>query len=114
MKLLRYFVLSIIPLLLTACGETPPERMKQGDKLYAYYCQNCHQKAGLGPFLEQVPLTERSLQRHEIVLMIKHGYDQGHTHMPTFSQLSDLQADALAEFVIERRRAQARAPSNPN
>lgn len=114
MKLLRYCVVLITPLLLTACGDPPPERMKQGDQLYAYYCQNCHQQTGLGPFLGQVPLTERSLQRHEIVLMIKHGYDQGHKHMPTFSQLSDLQADALAAFVIERRRAQARAPSNPN
>lgn len=114
MKLLRYCVVLIPPLLLTACGDPPPERMKQGDKLYAYYCQNCHQQAGLGPFLEQVPFTERSLQRHEIVLMIKHGYDQGHTHMPTFSQLSDQQADALAAFVIEQRRTQVMAPSNPN
>jgi len=114
MKLLRDCVVLITPLLLTACSDPPPERMKQGDQLYAYYCQNCHQQTGLGPFLEQVPLTERSLQRHEIVLMIKHGYDQGHKHMPTFSQLSDLQADALAAFVIERRRAQAGAPSNPN
>jgi len=108
MKRLHCLVL-ITSLLLTGCGDPPPERMKKGDQLYSYYCLNCHEQSGLGPFLQQLPLRERSLQRHEIVLMIKHGYDQGHTHMPTFRQLSDQQADALAAFVIQHRRAQARA-----
>jgi mono/diheme cytochrome c family protein len=107
-------VLLLAPLLLTGCGDPPPGQMKQGDELYTYYCQNCHQQSGLGPFLERLPPTEPPLQRHEIVLMIKHGYEQRKTHMPTFSQLSDQQADALAAFVIERRRAQASAPANPN
>jgi mono/diheme cytochrome c family protein len=103
-------VLLLAPLLLTGCGDPPPGQMKQGDELYTYYCQNCHQQSGLGPFLERLPPTEPPLQRHEIVLMI----EQRKTHMPTFSQLSDQQADALAAFVIERRRAQASAPANPN
>src|SRR5690554_449777 len=107
MKLL-YPVIPVLSLLLIGCGDPPPERMKKGDQLYGYYCRKCHETTGLGPFLEQVPLTERSMQQHEIVLMIKHGYDQGHAHMPTFKQLSDQQADALAQFVIEQRRQQAR------
>lgn len=102
MTLLRYTAL-ITALLLAGCGDPPPERMKRGDQLYTYYCQNCHQQENLGPFMEQIPVTEHSLQQHEIVLMIKHGYKQGHQHVPTFSQLSDQQADALATFVIETR-----------
>jgi len=103
-----YGMAAIAALLLSGCGDPPPERMKRGDRLYAYYCQECHQRSGLGPMLEQLPLTESSMKYHEIILMIKHGYIQGHTQMPTFQQLSDQQADALASFLMEQRLQQAR------
>lgn len=98
-----YGMAAIAVLLLAGCGDPPPERMKRGDRLYAYYCQECHQRSGLGPMLERIPFTEHSMKHHEIVLMIKHGYSQGHPQMPTFGQLSDEQADALAGFLMEQR-----------
>jgi len=98
-----------VALLLSGCGDPSPERMKRGDRLYAYYCQDCHQRSGLGPMLEQIPFTENSMRHHEVVLMIKHGYKQGHTLMPAFHQLSDEQADALAGFLIEQRLQQAKS-----
>lgn len=102
-----YGVVAIAVLLLTGCGDPPPERMKSGDRLYAYYCQDCHLRSGLGPMLERIPFTDNSMKYHEIVLMIKHGYSQGHSQMPTYQQLSDEQADALASFLMEQRLQQA-------
>ena len=93
-------------LLLTGCGDTPPERMKKGVQLYAYYCQECHERSGLVPMLAEIPLSKASLKHHEIVLMIKHGFTQGHSRMPAFPQLTDQQADALAAFVIKQRQQQ--------
>ncbi|MBP0048170.1 cytochrome c [Marinobacterium sp. AK62] len=89
--------------LLAGCGETPPERLKAGDALYDYYCIDCHTKKGLGPFLENHPAGKDALAPYEIVLMVKHGYDLGHTGMPSFPQLSDEQADAVAQFIYDRR-----------
>lgn len=90
-------------LMLTGCGDTPPERMKAGDELYNYYCRHCHEKQGLGPYLEQFPAGPDAPKAYEIVLMIKHGYDLGHKGMPSFPQLSDQQADAVATFIHSRR-----------
>ena len=96
-------LLALTGLGLSGCGETPPERLKKGDELYSYYCRNCHEQQGMGPFLEQLPLTPASLQRHEVVLMIKHGYPQGHRGMPVFPQLSHEQADTLAHYILQQR-----------
>ncbi len=88
---------------LSGCGETPPEKLKKGDELYAYYCRSCHEQQKMGAFLEQLPLTPASLKHHEVVLMIKHGYPQGHRSMPVFPQLSHEQADAVARFILQQR-----------
>lgn len=90
-------------IVLSGCGEPSPQSLKHGDELYAYYCKSCHAQKGMGPFLERLPLTSASLKRHEVVLMIKHGYPQGHSDMPVFSQLSLEQADAIAEFILQQR-----------
>ncbi len=102
----------LLGLSLGGCGETPPERLKAGDALYAYYCQSCHERSGLGPLLEQLPMTPASLQHHEVMLMIKHGYPQGHRSMPVFPQLSDQQADALAGYILQQRKRQAANQAN--
>ncbi|MBR9829206.1 MAG: cytochrome c [Oceanospirillales bacterium] len=105
---LHLLLLAATGLSLSACSEPSPEQLSRGDELYAYYCQNCHQQQGLGPLLEQLPLTPRSLKRHEIILMIKHGYSQGHGSMPVFPQLSDTQADAIAHYILQQRPRQPR------
>lgn len=93
---------TLLPLL-SGCGETPPERMKAGDELYGYYCLDCHQQKGMGPYLENAPAGADAPAIYEIVLMVKHGYDLGHKGMPSFPQLSDEQADAVASFIHARR-----------
>jgi len=94
--------LLLLPLL-HGCGETPPERLKAGDELYDYYCRHCHLEQGLGAYLEQLPAGPNAPAPYEIVLMIKHGYDLGHKGMPSFPQLSDQQADAVALYIHRRR-----------
>lgn len=105
---LRPLLLMLTPLALSACSDPPPERLKGGDELYAYYCRNCHQQQGLGPQLERLPARTPPLQRHEVVLMIKHGYGEAHRNMPVFTQLSDAQADAVAHYILlQRQRVQS-------
>ena len=90
-----------ISILLSACStEKDPALLRKGDELYAYYCKECHNRVGIGPFYEQLPAGRQRLQSYQIVLMIKYGYDvEGH-RMPEFTHLSDEQADALAEYVV--------------
>lgn len=85
---------------LSGCAEESPLKLKQGDQLYSYYCMQCHIKNGVGAMYEHLPESRKKMASYEIVLMIKHGYSMGHT-MPVFDQLSDEQADAIAEYVVE-------------
>ncbi|GAA0791413.1 c-type cytochrome [Marinobacterium sediminicola] len=109
--LIRLLLLPLTGLILSGCSDPSPQQLKKGDELYSYYCRNCHEVKGLGPFLEQLPLTASSLKQHEVVLMIKHGYPQGHEAMPVFTQLSHEQADAVARFILQQR---YRRPIQPN
>lgn len=90
-------------LLLSGCDrEINPSRLKNGDELYTYYCEGCHKARGLGPLLENIPVTEQSLKDYEIVLVIKYGYNDNHS-MPTFAELSPEQADAIASYIVSVR-----------
>lgn len=98
----RWLLPLLLPLL-QGCGETPPERMTKGEQLYDYYCRHCHREQGLGPYLEHLPAGPDAAAPYEIVLMIKHGYNLGHRGMPSFPQLSEKQADAVALYIHQRR-----------
>lgn len=91
--------------LLSGCEKTTdPGSLKSGPELYAYYCKECHRNRDLGPHLENLPLTENSLKDYEIMLIIKFGYNDRHS-MPAFD-LSDENAEAIADYLIEVRSAQ--------
>lgn len=60
----------------------------------------CHIKNGVGAMYEHLPANRKKMASYEIVLMIKHGYSMGH-QMPVFTQLSEEQADAIAEYVVK-------------
>lgn len=100
---LTLLLATLTTLLLAGCSQPTPDRLKRGDELYAYYCRSCHEQQGMGAYLEKLPLTPASLKLHEVVLMIKHGYPQGHRRMPVFPQLSDTQAEAVARFILQQR-----------
>lgn len=96
-------------LLLSGCDQTPDPKsltrsLKTGNDLYAYYCKDCHRNRGLGPHLENLPVTERSLKDYEIMLIIKFGYSDRHS-MPSFD-LSDENAEAIAEYLVQVRSSQ--------
>lgn len=82
---------------LTACDRSNPATLQQGDELYDYYCASCHEERGLGRQLEHLPPQQRSMQAHEIVLMVTRGYTGQHPEF-TLAELSDSQADALARY----------------
>lgn len=97
MKKLCY--LCLLSILIAGCNEKNPLDLTQGDELYRYYCAQCHIKNGIGAMYEHLPENRKKMASYEIVLMIKHGYSMGH-QMPIFDQLSDEQADTIAEYVV--------------
>ncbi|WP_417583482.1 c-type cytochrome [Nitrincola sp.] len=93
-------------LFLTACdAEVPPAKMTSGDQLYAYYCKECHTYQGLGAELQNLPAGVSQLQVHDVVLIIKHGYQFGHP-MGHFPDLSNEQANTVARYAVDLRRRQ--------
>lgn len=104
-RLLSVFLLLTL-LLLSGCDREPsPAKMTRGDQLYAYYCQECHTYRGLGAELQNLPAGVSQLQVHDVVLIIKHGYQFGHP-MGHFPNLSNEQAVTVAEYAVELRRRQ--------
>ncbi|WP_293264555.1 cytochrome c [Neptunomonas sp.] len=98
--ILQICSLLIVFITLSGCTEENPLKLKQGDQLYNYYCKQCHIKSGVGAQYEHLPKDRKKMADYEIILMIKHGYSMGH-QMPVFTQLSDEQADAIAEYVAK-------------
>lgn len=99
-------IVTCLALALTGCEKKfDPARLKDGKSLYEYYCISCHTNRNLGPYLENVPVTDKSLKDYEIMLIIKYGYNSDHS-MPTFNNLSAEQAEAIASYLVKRRSLQ--------
>ncbi|WP_415899262.1 c-type cytochrome [Neptuniibacter sp. QD48_11] len=101
MRSLALSLLCTTALLLSGCDrEIPPERMKSGEDLYGYYCKECHTKHGPGAYMEKFAGKE-PMEAYKIILMIKYGYNKEKHSMPVFDQLSEKQADAVAQYVVK-------------
>ncbi|WP_160142042.1 c-type cytochrome [Nitrincola tapanii] len=102
-------MLLILSGLLSACSREPsPEKMQRGDQLYGYYCRECHLHRGIGAEFEHLPVGVSQLQVHDLVLIIKHGYQLGHP-MGHFPNLSHEQALTVAEYAVALRQQQRQA-----
>ncbi len=95
--------------LIAGCGEKSPQHMVNGDELYRYYCQDCHQSRGPGARLEKADPNRRPLEAHELFVLIKYGYHLRHKNLPSFPQLSPSQADRLAAYVVKMQQSTAPA-----
>jgi mono/diheme cytochrome c family protein len=92
--------------MLSGCSDSDnPAKMTQGVDLYAYYCKECHTYRGLGPELQNLPPGVNQLQEHDVILIIKHGYQFGHP-MGHFPDLTEHQARAVAEYAVALRHEQ--------
>lgn len=91
------FILSLS--ILTGCQEEAitPDKMKSGQELYVYYCKGCHEKKGLGPFMEH--RTGKPMKPYKVILMVKYGYSSSH-QMPIFKQFNDKQTAMVAQYVV--------------
>ncbi|WP_370279706.1 cytochrome c [Pontibacterium sp.] len=102
-------LVACLSLATTGCEQKfDPARLTKGDELYDYYCIGCHKSRGLGPYLENLPITENSLKDYQIMLVIKYGYNESHS-MPTFDNLSAEQAEAVSSYMVQKRREQLTA-----
>lgn len=95
-------------LFLSGCGEKQaPEdtisdaEIAQGKQLFEGMCTQCHARSGRGDYLNRIPatlLTRRSAK--ELATWIE-GRDM-HREMPSFTELSDQEREALAAFLLSQ------------
>lgn len=96
----RASTLILTTILLSGCdGETTPENMQSGEELYNYYCKNCHELKGPGANMERYT-GEKNLKPYKVMLMIKFNKASPKHGMTTFTQLSDNQAEAVSEYMV--------------
>jgi mono/diheme cytochrome c family protein len=101
MRLIKTLSLLTLSLSLYGCfDEKAPEQLTSGQELYDYYCKNCHATKGPGANMEYYS-REKAMKPYKVILMIKYGYNQEKHSMPTFNQLSEKQADAIARHVVD-------------
>jgi Cytochrome c, mono- and diheme variants len=97
-----------IALTLAGCGNKAPEedstdraQIAQGEALFKENCTKCHAHAGRGDYLDRIPatlLTRRSAK--ELAIWIE-GRDM-HREMPSFTDLSDQEREALAAYLLSQ------------
>jgi len=106
----RRFTLTAITLslaLLAGCGERAPKHLLAGDRLYDFYCQECHQNRGPGAHLEKRDQSKPALEAHELFVLIRYGYHLRHKNLPSFPELTPIQTDRLVSYVIELQQSTA-------
>lgn len=112
MRYIKVSALFLFSVLLLGCDkEIPPERMKSGEDLYNYYCKDCHMRKGPGAYMEHYA-GSKPMKPYKILLLIKYDFKKSQHSMPTFKQLSDKQADALTDYIIELQTANIEGRSN--
>ncbi|SEG05545.1 c-type cytochrome [Marinobacterium lutimaris] len=98
MPLLRLLSLVILTGLF-GCSSEPDPANQDGKELYSYYCAGCHNESGDGSFLQGIPANNRTeFAESELVDVIRTGHPDL-PDMPHFSQLSRMQASAIAQYL---------------
>lgn len=89
--------------LLGGCGEDKNmiEHVRDGKKLYEYYCQDCHIKRGPGANFEKRDTSNRPLAEYQLILLMQFGDKKRHPSGPTFPQIKEVQLELIAQHVME-------------
>jgi len=93
--------------MVTGCGERSPKHLLAGDKLYDFYCQECHQSRGPGSHLEKRDQSKPPLEAHELFVLVRYGYHLRHKNLPSFPELTPIQTDRLVSYVVELQQSTA-------
>nr|WP_232846276.1 cytochrome c [Amphritea pacifica] len=86
---------------LCGCSDSAPQTdSTDGEKLYGLYCETCHKSDGSGKFLKGIPANRyTSLQKDQVIMLIRQG-DPSRPDMPTFTNLTEEQASAIADYLF--------------
>ena len=105
-------------LAMTATTSVAAADISRGERLYAQWCQGCHDR--LGPTRETLPGTTPLAARYQGTRpaalvdrddltpeLIKVFVRQGYSFMPTFrkTELSDAELDDVVEFLVRKQPA---------
>ncbi len=90
-------------LVIAAC-EGPDEHdhptLTTGKQLYEHHCAPCHQQGGDGAFLKGVPpVSGSTMDYRQMVEHIRGQSRQGDTRMPTFTAMSQQEAEKIAVYM---------------
>jgi mono/diheme cytochrome c family protein len=99
-------------LTLTACSDKDrhhhPE-LTTGAQFYEYHCSACHKLTGQGAFLAGIPaLNDTDLSETAMVALIRGHGRADKTKMPSFADMPDAEATAIAAYVLERLQTEPR------
>jgi mono/diheme cytochrome c family protein len=96
---------AVLVLALAGCGETDEHDhpgLTTGAQFYEYHCSACHKMTGQGTFLAGIPaLTSTDLAGADIVALIRGHGRADTTKMPSFDDMPDAEAQAIAAYVLE-------------
>jgi mono/diheme cytochrome c family protein len=111
MRAILFVVLTV-----TAATSAAAADVSRGERLYAQWCQGCHDR--LGPTRETMPGTTPLAARYQSTRpaalvdrddltpeLVKVFVRQGISFMPTFrkTELSDAELDDVAAFLVQKR-----------
>ena len=98
-----YTLLIILLLLLVSCNKDQHNHpnLSTGKDLFNYHCASCHNKDGSGVFLKGMPASiVTNKNQTDIILHIKEGRPSEPSKMPVYSNMSDKEAQKIAQYLL--------------
>ena len=88
-------------------GQTGPtgeildqKAVERGQALFIENCSQCHPRSGRGDYLKRIPATLLTRRTQQELMNWIEGAGQ-HREMPSFTQLSDEERAALAQYLMQ-------------
>ncbi len=74
--------------------------VERGQALFMENCNRCHPRSGRGDYLKRIPATLLTRRTQQELMNWIEGAGQ-HREMPSFTQLSDEERAALAQYLMQ-------------
>lgn len=100
----RTMTLLLVLGLLHGCSADDDAGATEGSRLYRDNCAPCHKASGKGNFIKGIPANvDTQLNKAQIVTLITQGLPS-RPQMPVFDKLSKVQAEAIADHLLQMGR----------
>ena len=101
--MMRALIAVFTVLLTVGCNTADETVSNNGQQLFNDICADCHKQSGKGNFLAGIPANSTTdLNKQQLMTLITTGSAE-HQQMPTFSQLSETQAEHISDYLLSLR-----------